>query len=113
MSLWRLLAVSGSEAGLSTLRNGGIYRASSPHPCRSRSNGLAGGYWRVKRRITDRELVRLEADDLGLTLSERDVDVVLEKWRMSPTCTVRDLLLGIRMLIDATKKPNEQTIIHY
>ena len=67
----------------------------------------------MSRRITDRELVHLEADELGLTLSERDVDVVLEKWRMSPPCTVRDLLLGIRMLIDATKKSDEQTIIHY
>jgi hypothetical protein len=67
----------------------------------------------MSRRISDAESVRLEAEELGLTLTDHDVIVILEKWRTSPLCTIRDLLLGCRMLLDATKNKNEQTIIHY
>lgn len=49
-------------------------------------------------RITDKELVLLEAEELELTLSDSDVDLVLKAWRDRPTCTIRDLLTGIRNL---------------
>lgn len=49
-------------------------------------------------RITDKELVLLNAEELGLTLSDSDVDLVLKAWRDRPTSTIRDLLTGIRNL---------------
>lgn len=51
-------------------------------------------------RMTDSELIRFEAEELGLTLSDNDVRIIKEKWRMSPTATIRLLLIGFRNLQD-------------
>lgn len=51
-------------------------------------------------RMTDDELIRFEAEELGLTLTDRDIQIIKEKWRMSPTATIRHLLIGLRNLQD-------------
>lgn len=56
------------------------------------------------KRITDQELVRLEADELGLELSDSDVALVLKAWRARPTATIRHLLTGIRNLQEPERR---------
>jgi hypothetical protein len=49
-------------------------------------------------RMTDKEWVRFEAEQMGMTLSDSDVDVILKKAKSDLSINLRDLLAGIRNL---------------
>jgi hypothetical protein len=49
-------------------------------------------------RMTDQEWVRFEAEQMGITLSDSDVDVILKKAKSDLSINLRDLLAGIRNL---------------
>lgn len=54
-------------------------------------------------RITDQEWVRLEAEDMGMDLTDSDVEVILKKAKSNASISLRDLLAGLRNLSEPAR----------
>lgn len=46
--------------------------------------------------LSNADFIRREAEMMGIVLSDRDIEVINEKWLNTPGCKIRDLLAGIR-----------------
>jgi hypothetical protein len=53
--------------------------------------------------LSHKEIVKGEAQMMGLSLSDSDIDSIVEKWLSTPICSLRDLLHDVRCLRDAPR----------
>lgn len=61
--------------------------------------------------LSNADFIRREAEMMGLTLSDRDVEVINQKWLDTPGCMVRDLLAGIRNLNESERQKRLQALV--